>query len=155
MVNKGKTDFVRSPLVQYQMVHQPEVPPVLTVQPLLPEPGKRYVRRAFKSWWDGLDVVLIDREHFLTRKGVVCLLANQEGGAHLQPGMDEKTALLRRKEANPLRITAPLPDGQTRVYATQIDQVLAAVARTIAAETLYTFQREILPRCQITPAEET
>ena len=154
MVNTGKTDFVRSPLIQYQMVHQPEVPPVLNVEPLLPEPGKRYVRRAFKTWWEGIDVVLIDRERFLTRKGVVCLLANQEGGAHLQPGMDEKTALLRRREANPLQITAPLPDGPTRVYAAETDRILAAVARTIAAETLYTFQKEILPRCQTALAAE-
>lgn len=154
MVNKGKTDFVRSPLIQYRMVHQPEAPPVLNVEPLLPEPGKRYVKRAFKTWWDGIDVVLIDRERFLTRKGVVCLLANQEGGAHLQPGMDEKTALLRRREANPLQITAPLPDGPTRVYAAETDRILAAVARTIAAETLYTFQKEILPRCQTALAAE-
>ena len=46
--NKGRTDFVRSPLIQYQMIHQPEVPPVLTVQPLSLEPGKRYAKRAFK-----------------------------------------------------------------------------------------------------------
>ena len=43
--NKGRTDFVRSPLIQYQMIHQPEVPPVLTVQPLSLEPGKRYAKR--------------------------------------------------------------------------------------------------------------
>ena len=142
-------DFVRSPLIQYQMIHQPEVPPVLTVQPLSLESGKRYTRRAFKTWWDGIDILLIDRQHFLSRKGVVCLLANQEGGAHVQPGMDEKAALLRRRAANSLQIAAPLPDGQTRIYTAEIDQVLAAVVRTIAAETLYTFQHAILPRCQI------
>ena len=131
--NKGRTDFVRSPLIQYQMIHQPEVPPVLTVQ----------------TWWDGIDILLIDRQHFLNRKGVVCLLANQEGGAHVQPGMDEKAALLRRRAANSLQIAAPLPDGQTRIYTAEIDQVLAAVVRTIAAETLYTFEHAILPRCQI------
>lgn len=147
--NKGRTDFVRSPLIQYQMIHQPEVPPVLTVQPLSLESGKRYTRRAFKTWWDGIDILLIDRQHFLSRKGVVCLLANQEGGAHVQPGMDEKAALLRRRAANSLQIAAPLPDGQTRIYTAEIDQVLAAVVRTIAAETLYTFQHAILPRCQI------
>ena len=147
--NKGRTDFVRSPLIQYQMIHQPEVPPVLTVQPLSLESGKRYTRRAFKTWWDGIDILLIDRQHFLSRKGVVCLLANQEGGAHVQPGMDEKAALLRRRAANSLQIAAPLPDGQTRIYTAEIDQVLAAVVRTIAAETLYTFEHAILPRCQI------
>ena len=68
--------------------------------------------------------------------------------------MDEKTALLRRREANPLQITAPLPDGPTRVYAAETDRILAAVARTIAAETLYTFQKEILPRCQTALAAE-
>ena len=104
--NKGRTDFVRSPLIQYQMIHQPEVPPVLTVQPLSLEPGKRYAKRAFKTWWDGIDILLIDRQHFLSRKGVVCLLANQEGGAHVQPGMDEKAALLRRRAANSLQIAA-------------------------------------------------
>ena len=31
--NKGRTDFVRSPLIQYQMIHQPEVPPVPAVKP--------------------------------------------------------------------------------------------------------------------------
>lgn len=102
--NKGRTDFVRSPLIQYQMIHQPEVPPVLTVQPLSLEPGKRYAKRAFKTWWDGIDILLIDRQHFLSRKGVVCLLANQEGGAHVQPGMDEKAAMLRRGAAIPCRL---------------------------------------------------
>lgn len=77
--NKGRTDFVRSPLIQYQMIHQPEVPPVLTVQPLSLEPGKRYAKRAFKTWWDGIDILLIDRQHFLSRKGVVCL-AGKPGG---------------------------------------------------------------------------
>ena len=65
--NKGRTDFVRSPLIQYQMIHQPEVPPVLTVQPLSLEPGKRYAKRAFKTWWNGIDILLIDRQHFLNR----------------------------------------------------------------------------------------
>lgn len=116
------------------------------MQPLSLESGKRYTRRAFKTWWDGIDILLIDRQHFLSRKGVVCLLANQEGGAHVQPGMDEKAALLRRRAANSLQIAAPLPDGQTRIYTAEIDQVLAAVVRTIAAETLYTFQHAILPR---------
>ena len=128
--NKGRTDFVRSPLIQYQMIHQPEVPPVLTVQPLSLESGKRYTRRAFKTWWDGIDILLIDRQHFLSRK-------------------DEKAAVLRRRAANSLQIAAPLPDGQTRIYTAEIDQVLAAVVRTIAAETLYTFEHAILPRCQI------
>ena len=123
--NKGRTDFVRSPLIQYQMIHQPEVPPVLTVQPLSLEPGKRYAKRAFKTWWNGIDILLIDRQHFLNRKGV------------------------RRGAANSLQIAAPLPDGQTRIYTAEIDQVLAAVVRTIAAETLYTFEHAILPRCQI------
>ena len=131
------------------MIHQPEVPPVLTVQPLSLEPGKRYAKRAFKTWWNGIDILLIDRQHFLNHKGVVCLLANQEGGAHVQPGMDEKAAMLRRGAANSLQIAAPLPDGLTRIYTAEIDQVLAAVVRTIAAETLYTFEHAILPRCQI------
>ena len=149
MSNKGRTDFVRSPLIQYQMTHRPDVPPVLTIRPVPLQSGKRYERRAFRTWWDGIDVVLIDREHFLTRKGVVCLLANEEGGAHIQPEMGEDTALLRRREASSLRITAPLPDGTARVYTASVDQVLAAVARTIAEETLYTFRRDILPRCRL------
>ena len=100
MSNKGRTDFVRSPLIQYQMTHRPDVPPVLTIRPVPLQSGKRYERRAFRTWWDGIDVVLIDREHFLTRKGVVCLLANEEGGAHIQPEIGEYAALLRRREAN-------------------------------------------------------
>ena len=49
----------------------------------------------------------------------------------------------------PPRTVTAAPDGQTWIYTAEIDQVLAAVVRTIAAETLYTFQHAILPRCQI------
>lgn len=49
----------------------------------------------------------------------------------------------------PCRLPPRCPDGLTRIYTAEIDQVLAAVVRTIAAETLYTFEHAILPRCQI------
>lgn len=65
------------------------------------------------------------------------------------PAWTKRRLCYAGEAANSLQIAAPLPDGQTRIYTAEIDQVLAAVVRTIAAETLYTFEHAILPRCQI------
>ena len=146
--NKGKTSFVRSSLIQYQMDHREGSSPILTVLPLAIENGRRYPFRAFKTWWEKLDVILVDDRNFINRKKAVLLLANKDGGAYLDPEMDETLMLLNRRLALPLRIFVPLPGGGQREYTAPVKQILSAAARTIAAEALYMFENRIIPECE-------
>ena len=145
--NVGHTDFVRASLCQYEMNHDLDAPSVLTVRPIAAQEGGRYPARAFRTWWERQNVILLDREHFLTRVKAVTLLANQDGGAHVDPQIEQELALLKRNEARPLRIVVSLPDGGRKEYTAQINQVLSATVRTIAEETMIKFHQDILPQC--------
>jgi len=49
----------------------------------------------FEEWWN--KPVFVDQErHQLTRKQLVLAIANQDGGAHVDPGLDETYAKLSR-----------------------------------------------------------
>ncbi len=87
--NKGKTNFVRASLCQFQLIHQPDSPLILTPKPLSVKENTRYPMRAFKTWWENLDVVLVDNRHFLSRKKVITVVTNTDGGAHVDPAIAE------------------------------------------------------------------
>lgn len=144
---QGQTRFVRCSLCQYMLDHRPDSPAVLTAQPLRPEAGKHYPLRAFPFWWEKLRIIAVDERNFFSRKEVVEVLANTDGGAHVDPEILEKLALLNRRKALPLRICVALPGGGQKEYTAQIDQILGAAVRTIAEETLFVFERDVLPRC--------
>ena len=73
------------------------------------EAGMRYVpalergpfpmlQSDFEKWWNG--IVLTDGQgHQFTRKEMVLTLANQDGGAHVDPFLDEKYANLTRNSS--------------------------------------------------------
>ena len=82
---QGQTRFVRCSLCQYMLDNRPDSPAVLTAQPLRPEAGKRYPLRAFPSWWEKLKVIAVDERNFFSRKEIVEVLANTDGGAHVDP----------------------------------------------------------------------
>ena len=146
--NKEQTNFVRASLCKYQFIHQPDSPQVLPPMPLSIEKNRRYPTRAFQTWWNRLSVILIEQRYTLTRMKTVTLIADTDGGAHVDPKMLESLALIKRKEARPLKILTTLPNGQNKKYVAQIDQILAATIRTIAVETLFQFENKILPYCQ-------
>lgn len=146
--NKGKTNFVRASLCQFQLIHQPDSPLILTPKPLSVKENTRYPMRAFKTWWENLDVVLVDNRHFLSRKKVITVVTNTDGEAHVDPAIEQSLALLKRRQALPLQASVALPNGERRVYVAQIDQILSATIRTIASETLFLFEKKIIPYCQ-------
>ena len=50
----------------------------------------------FDSWWN--KPVFVDKQgHILTRKDLILTAANQDGGAHVDPSLDETYANLSRK----------------------------------------------------------
>jgi len=51
---------------------------------------------AFEEWWNTTVVVDTKRNRF-SRKDLILALANQDGGAHVDPNLDEKYAELSRK----------------------------------------------------------
>lgn len=149
LLKKTQANFVRASLCQYQFIHQPDSPQILTAIPLSIEKNKRYPTRAFQAWWNRLSVILIEQRYTLSRMQAVTLIADTDGGAHVDPQMLERLALLKREEAQPLQIFTTLPNNQCKKYVAQIDQILAATIRTIAVETLFLFENKILPYCQM------
>lgn len=68
-----------------------------TFQPLLDEAGPR-VWKPFEEWWG--EVVIIDREGAeLTREDLVLIAANQDGGAHVDPSVDQRYSDLTKKNS--------------------------------------------------------
>ena len=146
--NKESADFVRCILCVYMLNHQVDSPPVLTPKAVEPEQGKRYPIRAFKTWWEKESVLSINKDFYWNRRQVVAYMADQDGGAHVDPEIDEALALLKRNQAIPLRLSVLSPDGKPKEYVAQINQILGAAVRTIATETLYVFNKQIIPRCE-------
>lgn len=143
---EGNTNFVRSSLCIYKFDHFIDSPPILEPQPVHIDSTKNYPLRAFKTWWEKLHVTLIDTEKFLSRRDVVTLLADTDGGAHIDPKLDERIVLLKRNLSNPLKISVPM-EGEIKVYIAQTDQILAANVRAIAEEVLFVF-KPILDYCE-------
>lgn len=143
---EGNTDFVRSSMCAYELNHDIDSPPVLTPKPIIFRANERYPRRAFKTWWEDLHITLINKNLFLSRKDVVTLVADQDGGAHVDSEVDERLLLLSRNYANPLKIQIPI-EGTMKIYIAQTEQILAANIRSIAEETLYVFD-SILTYCE-------
>ncbi|HIS69988.1 MAG TPA: hypothetical protein IAA58_11575 [Candidatus Gallacutalibacter stercoravium] len=146
--NPKQTNFVRASLCQYQLNHQPDSPGILTAIPLTIQKGARYPLRAFSTWWEKLTVLLVGSQYALSRQDVVTLLADTDGGAHVDPNIQQRLALLKRKEALPLRVFIKMPDGSRKEYVAQVDQIMAATVRTIAEETRFIFETRVMPYCE-------
>jgi hypothetical protein len=85
----------------------------------------------FDQWWDA--PVFIDRDRIsLTRKQLVVIAANQDGGAHVDPALDETYAKLSKQ--NSMNLTA-VEDGQARPMAgperAAIRQIAHEVLKTL------------------------
>lgn len=142
----GKSNFVRASLCCYYFTVSLDADNMLIPKYVNIEKGKRYPIRAFNAWWDKNYIILIDDKHFLTRKDVVRLIADQDGGAHIDPQYDETLGLLKRSIAKPFTLKVKIGNDY-KTYYCKIDQVLSATIRSIAEETLYMFNNKILPYC--------
>ena len=141
--NVGSTSFVRASLIISILEHYPDSENVLIPKPIEIVIGKRYPFRAFKTWFTKNIVLLVNEKLFLTRKEAVCLVANKDGGAHVDPKLNEILALLNRNAAVPLKVQI-----QNEIYYSKIDEILGATIRSIAEETLYIFRNKIIPICE-------
>ncbi|MFO0599572.1 MAG: SEC-C domain-containing protein [Myxococcaceae bacterium] len=98
-------------------------------EPYLDNPPRKPEWLRFTEWW-GAVVICDSRRDTFTRRDLVRYVANQDGGAHVDPEMDERYALLKRNQSTGWRVQHA--DGSTGTLA---DLVTASV-RQIAYEVL-------------------
>lgn len=145
--NPKTSNFVRSSMCCYNLNHSVDSKPILFPESITIEDGKRYPSRAFRTWWENEIIISINNNYVLNRKEATALLADQDGGAHIDPKFNEELALLKRSIANPLQIATKI-DGNPKIYAAKVDDILGASIRSIAEETLYMFNNNIIPYCE-------
>ncbi|MGQ7458343.1 hypothetical protein ACTGU6_10270 [Streptococcus suis] len=68
----------------------------LTYKPNLDffEKGKRLFYLTFEDWWN--EIIFDDKQNVFTRKDIVLFVANNDGGAHVDPELEESFALLTK-----------------------------------------------------------
>jgi hypothetical protein len=86
----------------------------------------------FEPWWNAV-VIRDAAERTLSRKDLVLSMANQDGGAHVDPELDEVYALISRYNSLGIEVTA---NGST----TPVPNVELASVRQIAHEVLKTLK---------------
>jgi hypothetical protein len=86
----------------------------------------------FSSWWDE-EIFVDSAKRALTRKDLVLAVANQDGGAHVDPGLNETYARLSRHNS----LGWVVSEGMTQP-AIPIPKPERAAIRQIAHETLKT-----------------
>lgn len=99
-------------------------------------------RVAFEEWW--LEQLFVDgRMHLnLTRKDLVTFVANQDGGAHVDPTLDQRYAILKRNDGLDWVFTSP--DGTEERMVGAIDAALRQVGHEVL--------RSVLPNYRKSPA---
>ena len=140
MPNEKVTPIVRNNLCYYTFNHSEDSEPILTPTPLL-NTAKFSVYRSFGIWWNKTTTICYPNS-IITRKRVVTLLANNDGGAHIDPNIEEDLRKLKRIEVKALTICAPI-NGVDKKYIAEIDKVLYATVRQIAEEVRISFEKHI------------
>lgn len=87
----------------------------------------------FTAWWDQ-PVMKVDGTW--SRKQLVLILANQEGGAHIDPSLDERYEALARQNGLGWRAVGPVQDDPFNGNAVSV------AVRQIAYEVLETLKRD-------------
>jgi hypothetical protein len=100
---------------------------------VLPSQAKRKI--SFKNWWTKEIVLEDSNKKPFSRKDIVLGLANKDGGAHIDPNLNEKYANLTRENSTGWKYT----DGtnESIIYGAEL-----ASMRQIAHEVLKTFKDE-------------
>lgn len=147
-----KTYFVRSCLVRFDFRVGKDAPNIMIPHPLYKEKKKKYSYNAFSTWWDKKPVLLLNDKDKLTRRDIILFLADQDGGAHIDPHFEEKYALLKRGKAKsfclPIETCLESAEIIIKEYHAQIDTILPNIARTIAEEVLDVIHNEVIPICE-------
>lgn len=145
-VGEAQNNYVRSSACIYSIQHDEHSSMWAEPLPKRLNQNHKFHFCAFKSWWN-MPVMLVHKD-VLTRKNIVLLIANQDGGAHIDSSMDINLAKLKRGTANALKVSLKMKNGIIKTYCVQLDKMLSAAIRTIAEETLYMLERYIIPTCE-------
>lgn len=140
--NEKHCNYVSSFMCQYELKHYPDSEPILTP---LPKLHKEKCYLSFEQWWNEATVLQWEN-NIITRAKAVSMIANQDGGAHLDSNLSQDISDLKRGLAPVLQIRIPI-NGVYKTYTAQSDLILYAIIRTIANETLIAFEEHIIPTC--------
>lgn len=136
MEKETDSNFVRSNLCSFEFTLVPNSSQFMYPKPNMGKYGFMF-KESFIPWWKKVTAISIGNNFhdILTRKSVVQLICNKEGGAHVDSHLPEKLTLLIRNEAKPLRLLV----NDTIKYA-KIDDLLYATIRQVTYETLFTLK---------------
>ncbi len=95
----------------------------------------------FDLWWDS-DVIYW-KENVITRSKIIRLVADEDGGAHIDPKIHRELLLFKRNIAQTAKFTFKFIDENNKPFKETVqvssEDLLFATIRTIAAETLEAF----------------
>ncbi len=109
-----------------------KVPPTMRSLPVLDNNGRKLAR--FADWWNAQPAIRDTNRAKFTRRQLVCWMANEDGGSHVDTGLTAAYHYLSRGNALGWWMDGPL--GEVPLMG-----AIDASIRQIAHETLRTFQR--------------
>lgn len=104
--------------------------------PILKEIPSRTFFLEIDDWWN--EIIFDDKKHFMSRKDVVLSVANQDGGAHVDPEFNESYSNITKRDS-----LGYLIDNKGSVIPT--NNPIYASIRQIACEVLYSCELLKLP----------
>lgn len=134
MANEKSSKFVRSNMCGFDFTLEPKEP-FMYPKPNLGKTGNIQYK-AFNSWWKRVTAINLgdSKNTTLSRKDVVQLVCNKDGGAHIDSDLPQSLVFLMRNEGKPLTLVI---NGNVTKYV-KLDELLYATIRQIAYETLNT-----------------
>ena len=103
-----------------------------------PRSGIEYHFVSFEEWWDRI-IIVDDKKNMFSRKNIVLALANQEGGAHVDPELDAD--YVRLSKFNSLGWKSVVRKGDV-IRETDIGNPVFPSMRQIAFEVIRTLKDE-------------
>lgn len=120
-----------------------------TLEPIL-EPVSQERLISFSDWWENNIIIRDSNGITYTRKKIVLALSNTDGGAHLDPELDDDYLQLKKNKTFGWVIINA--DGTTQPFPTPMAY---ATVRQITHEVLNTFQKEFSDCPIYIPKERT
>lgn len=113
-------------------------PSAMRYKPILSEPKQRI---SFQQWWDGIIVFDKAKKVSISRKSAVRNLANKDGGAHIDPYLNQEYTKVSRQNGLSYTLTTISSEG-TKAELIETNLILAIV-RQIAHEVKLTIQEHM------------
>lgn len=136
--------MLSSYITQYELNYN--IHDILTPVPKIIE-DREYNYFSFLDWWSKA-TILCWKENYVKRKDVVLLLANKDGGAHVDSVLGERLFELKRQLIKTPVFKVGWKNGDNNEFETyHVDttKLLHAAVRTIAGEALIVIENSILP----------